>query len=836
MRNTLLYILITFTLSIINTLELSAATPNAAKDSSNTDSIAINNDDLKKSKSGLDKEIKYSAEDSLDVDNETKIVHLYGKAVVEYGTIKLEADYIWIDMEKNELHAFGKKDESGYCYEKATFTDKDQKFNSSEISYNFKTQKGRVVEVITQEGESYIHGQVIKRLPDNVIYVGQAKYTTCDAEHPHFHFNTSKIKMIQNDKIVTGPVNLVINDVPTPLILPFGIFPNNPKKASGILIPAYGESAAQGFYLTGLGFHWAINDKINYTVYSDLFTQGSWALRNTINYKIKYKFSGSFSLNYSNNVTGDRDLYNFRKTKDFRFTWTHQQDNAARPGTSFSANVNFGTSTAFQNSLVANNSISNITNNTYTSSISYVQKLNSRFTLTTNASHSQNMISRDVNISAPTFTLRMAPKRVLKNFNIQWGMDLGNTASVKDTNMAKAIDLWTIKNGLRNTGSFSYSGSLKPVKFLNISVPSLSFTNYTYATYVTKGFKHDIVAGDTISSRFQTNQNTGIRNVSSFQLGGVGVNTQLFVTYRPIKKAKVVYLKHTIKPAITFTQNLKFLEDLINKDVITAQYEDTLKIASTNQNITRNYNPLERGLYGTPTSGNVSQLNFTLDNSLDIKVRKKVNGRDTTERIRLIKAFNISSGYNLAASKFNWSEFRLMATTDMFNNLINVNMNANLSPYAIDSKGVLLNTWNHNLGGDWARLTFANIAASLRLATSKAKTKAVFIQIPLDINLSYNLTYTKPGNSEKITQALQISGNVAITNKWNFNYSTGYDVQSRAMTLTNFRITRNLHCWDLTFSWVPFGTYQSYVFTLQPKASLLKEMKYRKQENWNNNQ
>ena len=184
--------------------DLSATTPITAKDSINVDTLAINNDDLKKSKSGLNQEIKYSAEDSLDVDNETKIVHLYGKAEVEYGTIKLQADYIWIDMEKNELHAFGRKDTNGYCYDKATFTDKDQKFNSSEISYNFKTQKGRVVEVITQEGESYIHGETIKRLPNNVIYVGGAKYTTCNAEHPHFHFSTRKIKMIQNDKSVTG--------------------------------------------------------------------------------------------------------------------------------------------------------------------------------------------------------------------------------------------------------------------------------------------------------------------------------------------------------------------------------------------------------------------------------------------------------------------------------------------------------------------------------------------------------------------------------------------------------------------------------------------------------
>lgn len=826
MRNTLLYILITFALCTINTIDLRATTPITAKDSINTDSLAINNDDLKKSKSGLNQEIKYSAEDSLDVDNETKIVHLYGKAEVEYGTIKLQADYIWIDMEKNELHAFGRKDTNGYCYDKATFTDKDQKFNSSEISYNFKTQKGRVVEVITQEGESYIHGETIKRLPNNVIYVGGAKYTTCNAEHPHFHFSTRKIKMIQNDKIVTGAVNLVVNDVPTPLILPFGIFPNNPKRASGIIIPAYGENKSQGLYLTGLGFHWAMSDNINYTIYSDIFTQGSWAIKNNINYKRRYKYSGSLNFNYTNTVSGDRDLYNFRKTKDFRFSWTHQQDASARPGSSFSANVNFGTSSAFQNSLVANNSINNVTNNTYTSSINYSQKLSKRLTLNTTASHSQNMISRDVNISAPTFTLRMSPytikKGIFKNINLQWGADLANTIAAKDTNLFESLDSITMKNGLKNTGSISYSGSFKPFKFLNISLPSLSATNYTYLDYIVKNYQNGKVDVSKVNH---------MTNATSLQIGGFGFNNQLFLTYRPISalknKTRIKYIKHTIKSGINLTQNLKVVEDIINVDRVTKYYTD-----GNNNRIA--YNALERNLYSGPSSTNISQLNFNIDNSVDMKIKRKVNGKDTTEKIRLIKSFNISSGYNMAAPKFNWSDFNLQATTDLFNNLLNVNFIGTLSPYAIDSKGERLNTWNHNEGGHWARVTSANAMATLRLATSKAKMKSVFIKIPTDINLSYALRYSKPGLTNNVTQTLQITGNITLTPKWSFTYSTGYDVQNKKMTLTNFSINRDLHCWNASFVWVPFGPYQSYTFVLQPKANLLKEMKYRKQESWNN--
>ncbi|MFZ9956750.1 MAG: putative LPS assembly protein LptD [Flavobacteriales bacterium] len=826
MRNTLLYILITFTLCTINALDLRAATPYTAKDSIKVDSLAINNDDLKKSKSGLDQEIKYSAEDSLDVDNETKIVHLYGKAVVEYGSIKLEADYIWINMEKNELHAYGRKDSTGYCYDKAQFTDKDQKFNSSEISYNFKTQKGRVVEVITQEGESYIHGSVIKRLPDNVIYVGQAKYTTCNAEHPHFHFSTSKIKMIQNDKIVTGAVNLVVNDVPTPLILPFGIFPNNPKRASGIIIPAYGENKSQGFYLTGLGFHWAINDKINYTIYSDIFTQGSWAIKNNINYKTRYKYSGSLNFNYTNTTTGDRDLYNFRKTRDFRFSWSHQQDASARPGSSFSANVNFGTSSAFQNSLVANNDINNVTNNTYTSSINYSQKLSKRLTLNTTASHSQNMISRDVNISAPTFTLRMSPytvkKGIFKNINLQWGADLANTIAAKDTNLFESLDSITMKNGLRNTGSISYSGSFKPFKFLNISLPSLSATNYTYLDYIVKNYQN---------GKLEVSKVNQMTNATSLQIGGFGFNNQLFLTYRPISalknKTRIKYFKHTIKSGINLTQNLKVVEDIINGDRVTKYYTD-----GNNNRIA--YNAMERNLYSGPSSTNISQLSFNIDNSVDMKIKRKVNGRDTTEKIRLIKSFNISSGYNMAASKFNWSNFNVQFTTDMFNNLLNINFNSTLSPYAINSEGVMLNTWNHNEGGDWARVTAAGGTATLRLASKKANMKSVFIKIPTDISIQYDLQYSKPGLTNNVVQALRINGNITLTPKWSFTYVTGYDIQSQKMTVTSFTINRDLHCWNLSFTYVPFGQYQSWSFLLHPKANLLKEMKLQRNKNWQN--
>jgi hypothetical protein len=320
-------------------------------------------------------------------------------------------------------------------------------------------------------------------------------------------------------------------------------------------------------------------------------------------------------------------------------------------------------------------------------------------------------------------------------------------------------------------------------------------------------------------------------NATSLQIGGFGFNNQLFLTYRPISalknKTRIKYIKHTIKSGINLAQNLKVVEDIINADRATKYYTD-----ANNNRIA--YNAFERNLYSGPSSTNVSQLSFSIDNSVDMKIKRKVNGKDTTEKIRLIKSFNISSGYNMAAPKFNWSDFSTQATTDMFSNLLNINCRATVSPYAIDNKGILQNTWNHNGGGDWGRLTYAYTSATLRLASSKAKTKAVFIKIPTNINLNYILTYNKPGLTSTITQTVDISGSITLTPKWSFTYTTGYDIQSKELSITSFAINRDLHCWNLSFNWVPFGERKSWTFLLQPKANLLKEMKLQRENKWEN--
>ncbi len=816
-----LHTFLSLCLSTLMPLSIWAYKPVTEKDSVKTDTLTINNVGLKKSKSGLDKEIKYSAEDSLDVDNTTKIIHLYGDAKVDYGTIKLEADYIWIDMEKNEIHAYGKRNSDGSYAEKASFTDKDQNFKSNEISYNFKTQKGRVLEVITQQDGSYIHGEVIKRVPENTVFVGGGKYTTCDAEHPHFHFATKKIKMIQNDKIVTGPLNLVIANVPTPLILPFGIFPNNPKRASGILIPGYGEDKSRGFYLTNGGFHWAINDRINYTVYGDIYSQGSWALRNTVNYKVRYKYSGSLAFNYTNSFNGDKDLLNYSVTKDYRVSWTHTQDVKANPNITFSANVNFGTSTAFQNSLAANNNINNVLNNNYNSAINLTSKLNKRFTLVTNLRHNQNIITHAMTVEAPTLRLQMNPW-VVKKFNIQFSSDFGNTISGKDYNFFKNSDSLMIQNGIKNTFSFSYSGSFKPVKFLNFSFPSIGVVNYNYFKRNDKRYEYN---GDTLIERVVDAFNTG----TSINISGIGVNTQLFMTYRPVKKnARLRYIKHIIKPNMTWVQNVKPVEDIINKDRAFRTYEKAGEITrySTMQNTTQ-----QSYLYGGPSSSNSSRLVFSLDNSVDMKYRKKINDRDTNIKVRLIKSLSFSGSYDLAASKNNWSDINGVFTTDAFNNLININMNGTMSPYTLDAKGLKTNTvmFNEN-----SRITTAAALATLRLGNLSKYTKKSAIKFPSDMNLTYALRYSKPLFTSTITQTIQLSGSLKITNKWSLTYSTGYDIQNKQITLTSLDLKRDLHCWELLFHWVPFGPLQSYSLIIQPKATMLKDMKYRKQNSWPN--
>ncbi len=820
-------ILIALAFFILFTNVLHAITPYFTGDSLPHANRDTNSMVLKKSKSSFDHDVKYSATDSFDVDNDTRIVYLYGDAVVEYGTVTLKADYIEIDMAKNEVHAYGQRDESGNYIKKSLFSDGGTSFESNRISYNFKSQKGKIIDVVTQQGEGYIHGHAIKRMPNDEVFISGGKYSTCSAPHPHFYFNATKIKMIKDDKIVTGPLNLVILDIPTPIILPFGIFPNNPKHTSGVLIPGYGEHPSQGFFLNNGGFHWAINDYVNYTVRGDIYSKGSWAVRNEFNYKWRYKFSGGIKFNYTNTQTGDADLYNSVKKKDFSFSWAHSQDGKANPNFTFTGNINFGSSTSFQNTLIANNQTNQLLNNSYNSSVS-ISNIVGPWRLTTALNHNQNVLTHDVTIQLPSITARMQPwlpfknsrfrnLGILKGLSAKADFDIGNKIATKDSLLFNGYQLNQMQNGLRTTVSIGVSESWKPMRYINVSLPSLTYTEYSYLNHIEKHYVGHRVEETTINE---------LSDVRSLQVGGIGVNTQIFAIFTPVKNPWLQTARWTMKPNITASKSIDITDPTIIQNIAAA--DSAAKYHTT-------YSRFQNGLYGAPSTGKTAQLNFSIENSLDGKFFKKINGKDTVVTDRMIKNLSLTGSYNFLATQFKWSDFNALFSTDAFNKLININITSTLSPYRTNYLGNKVDTLLYSTSKQLVHLVTGSATASLRLASSSKKDKPLFINIPADASINYTFRYTenKPGKAPSIIQTVQISGSVQLTSKWRIGYTTGYDIQKNAMSLTTLTITRDLHCWDLRFIWVPFGPYQSYSFTLSPKASLLRDVKYNKQEAWN---
>ena len=370
-----------------------------------------------------------------------------------------------------------------------------------------------------------------------------------------------------------------------------------------------------------------------------------------------------------------------------------------------------------------------------------------------------------------------------------------------------------MQNGIKTTISVGVSESWKPTRYINVTMPSLTYNEYTYLSHVEEKY---------VGTRLQSNTVQQLSSARSLQVGGVGINTQLFAIFTPIKNPWLHSTRLTMKPGITAVKSIDITDPSITRTLI----NPITATAST-------YSIYQNSIYGAPTTGKVAQLNFNLDNSLDGKFFRKINGKDTIVTERLIKNFSINGAYNFMAEQFKWSDFYTQLTTEAFK-LVNINLNATFSPYRTNYLGNKVDTFLYASCKQLVHLTTGSAAASLRLASASKKDKPLFINIPADASISYTFRYTepKPGAQAAITQTVQIAGTVQLTDKWKIGYMTGYDIQKKAMSLTTLTITRDLHCWDLSFIWVPFGPYQSYNFTLQPKASLLKDVKYNKREAW----
>lgn len=786
----------------------------------------------------LKAKVVYSAKDSIRFDITNQRVYLFGNAKVNYEKMELKAAMIELDLKNKLVHAEGTRDSLGKETGIPYFSDGEHASTGRKISYNFESKKGKISDIIAKEGEGYIHGETVKKDTNNVTYIKHGSYTTCELADPHFEIKAKKLKIIPDDKIITGPAFLVVEDVPTPLGIPFGYFPNKKGQSSGILVPAYGESNNLGFFLRDGGYYFGFSDYVDLAIRGDIYSYGSYALKTHSNYRKRYKYNGNLNISYSKILIGDPDAIDPSEQNDFFVRWNHTQDGKARPGTSFLANVNAGSSN--YNTFNANNANAYLSN-TFQSNIAYT-KAWKRSSLSANARHSQNTLTKRMDISLPELTYNWRP--VLENkkrIGTGWGYDkirVGYVVNAKnelttyDTIIFKESPLRRMRNGLRH--SIPVSTSFQALKYVTIT-PAITGYSTWYMQTIEKRFDPtaDAVVTDTIK---------GFKMFNEFSTS-VNASTRLYGMYT-FRNSKMKALRHVITPNIGISYRPDFADPQFG-------YYKSVVTNPTGQ--TQEYSIFEGGIYGAPPSGKSGFVSWSLNNNLEAKVRQRTDTSDADKKITLIEALNISSGYNLAAENFNWSAITINGRTKLFN-VLDINANTTLDPYRIDSTGRRIERFEWYENKRVGRLTNANLAIGTNLRSREKKntgpktsTKGtpeeledinrhpeayIDFNVPWSLNIYYNITYSKPQLVEQVIQSLNFNGDFSLTPKWKIGFNSGYDFKNNDFTYTSVNVYRDLHCWEMRFNWIPFGFRQSYTVDIKVKSSVLQDLKLSRKRDW----
>ncbi|HQW22200.1 MAG TPA: putative LPS assembly protein LptD [Bacteroidia bacterium] len=803
---------------------------------------SLNADTSQESDEVIKSKIKYHAKDSIRVNLENEIVYLYGEATVDYEDLHLEADRIVIDMQNKELFAEGTKDSTGLLKGSPNFSQAEQKFRSNSIRYNFQTKKGRINYVITQEGEGYIHGEVVKKDQDNNFFIKNGQYTTCNLDTPHFAIRSNRLKVINKSKIVTGPAYLTLEQIPTPILIPFGFFPNKTGRSSGVIIPAFGESAQRGFYFQNLGYYFGFSDYFDLALTTDLYTKGSYLIDATSSYKKRYKYSGRLQLNYAYTINSEKELPDYSITEDFHINWMHSKDSKTSPNSTFSASVNAGTSNYYRNTI---SSVSNYLTNTLQSSIAYSYKFPELpMNLSAGITHTQNTITHDIRISAPDFSFNVSRITPFKRKNAigaqKWYEKIGTSLSLNTINYIETKDslLFTessidnLKNGAKAFVPISTSFNL--LKYINFS-PSANFTERFYLR--TTQYEWNTTTNSVDTFEVEKPQQAFEYNLSA------GMSTRIYGMYQ-FTKGPITALRHVMTPSVSITYRPDFGE---------AKYGYYKTIQSDTAGNTKTYSIFQNSVYGGPSNGRYANLAFSLDNNLEMKIKTNSDTGDVTRKVKLLESIRISGGYNLIADSMNLSVFNLAARTTMFDKL-SLNFNSTLDPYAYDENNLDYDKYQYDVDGTLLRLTNANMSMNYSLNKTKKKENPgkysqeeidyinqhpeefVDFDIPFNMSAGYTLTYTKRGalNSD-VNQSLSFNGDLNLTSYWKIGFNTWYDLSAGKFTNMSLNFYRDLHCWEMRMNWIPFGGQESYNFQINVKSSILQDLKLNKRKDFYDN-
>ena len=809
------------------------------------DSAGIPIDTIRKdstqSKPLFDDLIDYNADDSVRFSIQEKKVYLYGNGFVKYLTTELRADYIELDMDKKLAMATGVPDSVGKLKGTPKFKDGGQEFESTELHYNFDTKKGYVTEIITQEGEGYIQGKTTKKMSDSVYCVKHGMYTTCDEhDHPHFGLNMSKAKMIKDKKIFVGFTNLELEGIPLPIFIPFGFFPITKKATSGIIMPTYGEERMRGFNLRGGGYYIYINDYIDMNITGDIYTNGSWGLQYATQYRKRYKFNGNLNFTISKNYVSEKGLPDYQESSDWSVRWTHTQDGKANPYSSFSASVDMSSA---NNNYYNANTVDGIANQRKQSSISWSKKWpESPFSLSGSFNHSQNSRDSSIAITLPNLSLRMTQiypfrkkgksgeMKWYDNIGVSYSAELRNSIQTKEDKLFKSSFERDWSNGFKHNIPISLQFKIaKDVTF----TPSLNYNGYLNLKTIEKIWIPDTSAN---GGQFITRDVPGLNYSHDYSASGsIGYTPTIYGMFMFKPGCKVVAIRHMIRPSISasYTPAIKPLGNY-KKSYFDGEKEVEYDI---HEGLT--YRP---NTTGGKQSGSIS---FSLDNNVEMKVRndKDTTGDEEFKKVKLLESFRISTSYNPFADSMNFSNISISARTKILNNKVDLNFSGTIDPYAIDTNNVRYNKYHGKLG----RLTNATISTNFSFSADNGQNKEkkndlvggfyddyMDFDVPWNISISYNFTYSRPSpyRSPTISQIVNFSGDLSLTPKWKINFQSGYDIKNKEVTSTSFSVTRDLHCWEMTFNCMPFGQHQSYNFEIHVRSSLLRDLKLTKRDSW----
>ncbi len=781
----------------------------------------------------LENPVIYNATDSAVFLSDSKQVLLYGKARVEFGSMNLEAEFIEVDYSKNLVTAYGKKDSLGKSVGNPLFKDGEQEMRADKIIYNLKTKRGKIFNALTKQGELLVIGSEIKKDSTNVISMKDMKCIPCQDEDARTIFRATKAKIIPDDKIVTGPMYLEIGGVPTPLGLPFGYFPNSKRQHNGILIPTFGNSATQGFNLRNGGYYWGISDKADMIIRGDVYGNGSWALNTTNDYNVLYKANGLVYLGYSQFNIGDRDIpKSYSKQKAYEVRWTHNQDNKSDPSIRFSANVNYRKNQEF-NRINAINS-GQFLQNSFQSNVNFTKtyKLSS---LSLNATHSQNSISKQVDITFPALTYninRFYPFRregavkqtVFDKIGINYLLEARNSLRGNDSTLFKGSVLDSLNYGIKH--SLPISTNFNVLKYITVT-PALNLSSVMYTKYTQKDFLNDTLRTSTkkgFVGGYDANFSTAL-------------NTKVFFDYY-FSKGKIKQIRHLLIPTVSYLFRPDFGEE---------QFGVWKSVQTNTSGTTGYYSVFQNSLFGGPAQGKQNALSFNLNNNIEAKIKQKTDTGYVYNKRTLIQNISIGGAYNFAADSFNMSLINVTARTKLFKYFDAV-ASSNFDLYSYDKNlGRRTKDLNYNVSNDPARLTNANFAinsafGSNMLEASKKTRQAPTItngaeegaqkeqnaaeKLNWNLNIYYNLALNNPDDRKlQPTQSLNFSGDIMPTKYWKIGLTSGYDFTNRQLSYTSFNIYRDLKCWEARIDWVPFGLRKSYSLTINLKSSMLNEFK-----------